>query len=856
MNHQPKQLSLAIAAILFPACAGWANPTGPQVVQGQATIQSQGPTLNINNSNGAVINWQQFSIGKGETTRFNQPSASSSVLNRVQGPDPSTLQGTLSSNGKVYLINPAGVLVGPGAKIDVAGFVASTLNLSNANFQAGKHQFDATPSAGKVENQGDITTPTGGKVYLVGAEVRNEGLIHTPQGKVVLAAGDKVKLEDSSAPGVTVEITGSKNQATNLGRIVAESGEVGVVGAMVRNSGVINANQVVRDQSGRVFLKATHDVSVGTGSQISADANPSLKEGGKAGSVSIESAKGDVTVAQGATVSANGPSGGAIAVTAPQGQANLAGTLEAKGSAAKGGAITAEAKTVQVAATARLDVSGKIEGGRITLTATGGPAKVEPGAKLIASGAKGGKITVTAKRDKVEQAGSLNVRGTVGGGGQAQLQAATVVSHTGEVQADGQTQGGKIDLVAERVEQNGFLSADGQTDGGKVALNATVAVRQFEGGAISARGVSGQGGTVTVASRTSPRRSPSDPTAPPPDPTQSLISGNVRVTGRRGGKFQLTGDQTGLLDGASVDASGEEGGGEVLIGGDYQGKNPDVPNAEASYVAPSAFIRADAGYHGGGERIIVWADKATRVYGHISAKGGAQGGDGGFVETSGAYLDAPVVPDVTAAAGQGGTWLLDPNNITIQATGGTNTNISGDPDFTTTNDGAVIDTGTIQTALNSGISVSVTTGIAGANLDVGNINVSGTITKSAGVDATLTLVAHNNININTGASITSTAGKLNLTLTPNSDATGGGTSLLNSTINLNGGTLSFANGLTLNGGATRISNSTVISGDGAALTLSGNADLDAVTLGDSAHPALAVTGTVDIYNGLTLADGA
>ena len=143
-----KACVLALAA-LFGAPAS-AAPTGASVVHGQASFAQQGSVLTITNSNGAVINWQGFSIGSGETTRFVQPSSASSVLNRVVGPNPSTILGNLSSNGRVYLINPAGIMVGAGAKIDVAAFVASTLNIRTEDFLANRLNFQATPGAGAV----------------------------------------------------------------------------------------------------------------------------------------------------------------------------------------------------------------------------------------------------------------------------------------------------------------------------------------------------------------------------------------------------------------------------------------------------------------------------------------------------------------------------------------------------------------------------------------------------------------------------------------------------------------------------------------------------------------------------------
>src|SRR5471030_2385498 len=121
-----KRLIVAAIVACFVSAPAWSNPTAPQVVNGSASFNQADKLLTVTNSNGAIINWNTFSIGAGESTRFNQTSASSSVLNRVLANDPSVILGTLSSNGRVWLINPAGIMVGQGARIDVAGFVAST----------------------------------------------------------------------------------------------------------------------------------------------------------------------------------------------------------------------------------------------------------------------------------------------------------------------------------------------------------------------------------------------------------------------------------------------------------------------------------------------------------------------------------------------------------------------------------------------------------------------------------------------------------------------------------------------------------------------------------------------------------
>lgn len=161
-----RQLVTAVAACALSGNA-IANPTGAQVVAGQVGIVSSPNQLLITNSPGAIINWQSFSVLPGELTRFIQQSASSSVLNRITGQDPSKILGALQSNGKVFLINPNGILFGTGSQVNVNGLVASSLNLSDADFLAGKLKFGATGKPGNVSNQGAITTPSGGQVYLI-----------------------------------------------------------------------------------------------------------------------------------------------------------------------------------------------------------------------------------------------------------------------------------------------------------------------------------------------------------------------------------------------------------------------------------------------------------------------------------------------------------------------------------------------------------------------------------------------------------------------------------------------------------------------------------------------------------------
>lgn len=149
----------------------------------------------------------------------------------------------------------------------------------------------------------------------------------------------------------------------------------------------------------------------------------------------------------------------------------------------------------------------------------------------------------------------------------------------------------------------------------------------------------------------------------------ALVSGALDVSGygsgETGGSVEITGDHIALTAGATIDASGDLGGGDVKVGGDYLGGG-ETATARAVYVDPYALILNDAITKGDGGRTIIWSDRTTEFHGSIFARGGAEGGNGGFVETSGKEnLLAQGHVDLTAAQGDRGTYLLDPANITI-----------------------------------------------------------------------------------------------------------------------------------------------------------------------------------------------
>ena len=150
--------ALLLGLIVGLAAGGstWANPDGPTVVHGQVSFDRPDQnTLNITNTPGAIINWQSFSIANQEVTRFIQQSAQSAVMNRVIGQNPSQILGQLLSNGRVFLINPNGVIFGPNSVVDVAALIASTLQMSDQSFLEGRFEFEGDGD-GFIENQGYI----------------------------------------------------------------------------------------------------------------------------------------------------------------------------------------------------------------------------------------------------------------------------------------------------------------------------------------------------------------------------------------------------------------------------------------------------------------------------------------------------------------------------------------------------------------------------------------------------------------------------------------------------------------------------------------------------------------------------
>lgn len=573
-------LGLALSLALAYPLAG-ALPQGAQVVQGQVTVS---PGLIQQASDKAIVNWQSFSIAAGQTLRVQQPGLNSVLLNRVVGGDPSLILGQLQANGRVFLVNPRGIVFGRGSQVDVGGLVASTLDLSDTDFLTGAYRFSAGAQAGALQADGHISAP-----------------------------------------------------------------------------------------------------------------------------------------------------GGTVALVAPQ--------LDV------GGSIAARRVGLAAAGTVQVDV----EGDGLVLFNLRHDDRSDPPTALKFSG-----------RVLAESSAELRAQARAGAAGQ-------VLNMDGIVQARGlRQQGGRIVI-----------------DGGTAGL--------------------------------------------------TRVNGSVDATGEQGGSITLLGQQLALLDGARVDASGRLGGGSILAGGGFQGQGT-AHNAERTWVAAGATLRADATESGDGGRVAVWADQRTDFFGHIWARGGRLGGNGGTVETSGRErLNVLGGVDASAPHGRPGQWLLDPNDVVIKANGGASANVGAAPNFSTTDDAAIVDVGALNTALTGGTTVTVQTLSAGTNAQAGNIDVQAAIV-STGL-ATLKLLAEGNILFSSG-SIGAGTGALNVEL----DAKG---SITGTTLNTGGGHLKATALGAINLGAVTV-NDLIINGAAGTVTLpSGTVgrDLTVNTAGSigQAVGALAVT---------------
>jgi filamentous hemagglutinin family protein len=368
-----------------------ANPQGGQVVGGTASISGQGtPQVTVNQgSQRAIINWNTFNIGAGEKTRFVQPGIDAVALNRVTGNQgPSTILGTIEANGRVFLVNRDGILFGSTAVVNTGGFLATTHDIANEDFMAGKNNFTipGNPSA-SIVNLGTITANSSGIAALVAPGVRNSGTITAELGKVALASNNGFTLDFYGDKLITMQVDGVvasqvkdvatgqtldalvKNEGPNA-KLSANGGRVEltaaaarhVVDAVINNKGVIEANSV-GTRNGKIVLGAATASTKGSVAdvqkvKVSGTLSASGKKAGeKGGKIQVT---GENIALAGAKLDASGRAGGGTVLVGGDvggGQGNAA--VASLAQAALEGAAVATASTVTVDGGTMIDVSAK-----------------------------------------------------------------------------------------------------------------------------------------------------------------------------------------------------------------------------------------------------------------------------------------------------------------------------------------------------------------------------------------------------------------------------------------------------------------------------------------------------------------
>jgi filamentous hemagglutinin family protein len=397
-----RALLLATTALTGSLIIGSAQaqnlPTGGSVAAGSVAIAQPSATqLNITQSSqSAIVNWQSFSIGQGSAVNIQQPNSGSAMLGRVTGNTPSSIAGSLTANGQVYLVNPNGIAITSTGVVNIGGgFVASTLGISDADFQSGKRTFTGNGASAGVSNAGIIAVGRRGYAALLGGTVSNAGRIIVPLGKVGLGSGESATLDFSGDGFLQVALPTA----------------AGGSGPLISNSGSIRAN------GGSVIISAATAREAARNAVNISGLVEARSIGGQSGSIFI-----------------GGGAGGNV---------NVSGRLSAIGRQTTGGAVAVTGQNITLAG-ATIDTSGKLGGGSINIGGGShgqGPLQQadtvtidhQTTIRADATAAGNGGNVVVWSNQLTTFAGAISARGGTqsGDGGNAEVSGKAVLDYTG-----------------------------------------------------------------------------------------------------------------------------------------------------------------------------------------------------------------------------------------------------------------------------------------------------------------------------------------------------------------------------------------------------------------------------------------
>src|SRR3954470_22282520 len=232
------------------AARGKNDIQGARVLAGAAQISNKGSSTTIRATDKTIISYDRFNVPKNGSVKFIQPSSSSRVLNRIDSATPSRIEGHFTANGIVFFVNPAGVMFGPTAVIDVGQLYAGAGTIGDQDFLGGINKFST--ASGAVVNEGKISAD---QVHLIGSQVINRGNIVADGGIVTMSSGKDVYLGEEGG-NIMVKVEGATSHK----------------GAGVVNSGTVNANKVRLNGAGDLYSMAVNVSGMVKANDVAIDA--------------------------------------------------------------------------------------------------------------------------------------------------------------------------------------------------------------------------------------------------------------------------------------------------------------------------------------------------------------------------------------------------------------------------------------------------------------------------------------------------------------------------------------------------------------------------------------------------------
>ena len=515
-----RRLLLLSTAVLTLPALGVAGglPKTPAVVNGTVSFASSGNQLTVTEtSKTAILNWQDFSLSAGEIIRFVQPNVTANILNRVVGGAVSQIDGLITANGQIMLLNPAGISIGPNGAISAASLLLSSSALADADYLSGRLGFTGLSGQAGLLNQGKLSAADGGMVVLSAPEINNQGSISARLGTVVLGGGSAFSLDPAGDGLWHYQITQPAANAlvANSGLLSADGGRVQIsaraLGDLLRdvinNSGMIEARSVAQ-QSGEIILDGgTGGASLTASSLL----DVSGQGAGPGGQISVVS--GQTSVA-GQLLARGGEKGGDGGSIETSGSHLLIGKALVDTSAVKGkaGQWLLDPQDLTVDSTAAATIGSALSGGDVTLQTTAGNAS---GSGVISNGGAG-DITVNWPISwgsnhalTLNAFNSITLNAPLNGGGNAVLNAsngAVTISNDLTLAGLSITSGGDVTMngtmtasAATTINAGGNWTLGGRFSGSALTVNAGGAIAVNAALSAATTSLTAANGDVTTA---------------------------------------------------------------------------------------------------------------------------------------------------------------------------------------------------------------------------------------------------------------------------------------------------------------------------------------------------------------------